>query len=129
MGCLLFLPHLHSFTWTSLQSLAARHGYIATACAIDGFNIQMSFEKKTQIEIPWSCKQRATAKLSRAIHANGQGPLLSWCGNYSDAWFTSEDRFSEWAKKKWKPRALRAQRVAGSGRFPVEVEVPCLFVK
>jgi SAM-dependent methyltransferase len=128
MGCLLFLPHLHSFTVDSLCRLAERHGYSLMAYEVCGFNIQLAFVKR----IAGTVRAEAVSsvnKLSRAIHANGQGPLLSWCGNYSDAWFTSEDRFSEWAKEKWKPRALRAQRVAGSGRFPVEVEVPCLFVK
>lgn len=132
MGCLLFLPHLHSFTVGSLIALANRHGYSLQAHCVDGFNFQVAFTKRKPGWFdrewrPWT--QVAKDKLSRAVHANGQGPLLSWCGNLSDAWFTTADRFSEWSKSKWKPRALQARRVGGPQRFPVELEVPCLFVK
>jgi SAM-dependent methyltransferase len=128
MGCLLFLPHLHSFTFGSLCRLAQRHGYSLHAYDVGGFNIQAAFKKQlgpTYISVPGT----ASGKLNRAVHANGQGEYLSWCGNLSDAWFTTADRFSGWAKDKWKPRALAAKRERGKGRFQVEVETPCLFVK
>ena len=129
MGCLLFLPHLHSFTVTSLCALAARHGYGLHAQQTCGFNLALAFRKDGGISQPQEQNSNAVEKLSRAVHANGQGRLLSWCGNLSDAWFTDAERFAEWRKEKWKPRAVYAERVGGPGRFPVELEVPCLFVK
>lgn len=46
MGVLLFLPHLHSFTATSLARLAARHGYeVADARANTAKNLNMVFRR------------------------------------------------------------------------------------
>lgn len=130
MGCLLFLPHLHSFMPHSLCALTKRHGYGLTASTSSGFNLELAFRKgDTRFVCPAKEDYSTSGKLNRAVHANGQGALLSWCGNLSDAWFTTPERFGEWRKSKWKPRAVRAERTRGPGRFPVELEVPCLFVK
>lgn len=129
MGCLLFLPHLHSFTFQSLCVLANRHGYILHGYDVNGFNLELVFVKGSGRKTIWQQLNNAADKLSRATHANGQGPLLSWCGNLSDAWFTDEARFTGWRETQWKPRAVYAERVKGPGRFLVELEVPCLFVK
>jgi SAM-dependent methyltransferase len=129
MGCLLFLPHLHSFIGQSLVSLCNRHGYDIHAASVSGFNLEVAFIKRPGKSLWGPPSGGATAKLSRAVHANGQGSLLSWCGNHTDAWFTTPERFEQWKQKQWKPRAVRAERVRGPGRFPVELEVPCLFVK
>jgi 2-polyprenyl-3-methyl-5-hydroxy-6-metoxy-1,4-benzoquinol methylase len=46
MGVLLFLPHLHSFTSTSLARLAARYGYeIADARASSAKNLNVAFRR------------------------------------------------------------------------------------
>ena len=129
MGCLLFLPHLHSFTVSSLCELAQRYGYSLRAYEVSGFNIELAFVKKQGGTYKAAYRKVPAEKLSRAVHANGQGNLISWCGDLSDAWFTDEPRFAAWSQNKWKPRALQAERARGHGRFPVEVEVPCLFVK
>jgi len=49
MGVLLFLPHLHSFTPTSLARLAARHGYeVADARANTAKTVNMVFRRTTR---------------------------------------------------------------------------------
>ena len=69
MGVLMFMPHLHSFTSTSLARLAARFGYeVADASANNTKNLNMVFDAPA---VRWP--------LTSSLKAPPRGPSASSC--------------------------------------------------
>lgn len=130
MGVLLFLPHLHSFTISSLCALMGRHGYGVLNGNSNGCDMQFAFQKGAPVRMPSNeSRYSIVDKLERGIHANGRGPLLWWHKGDDRSGFIEEDLWELWKGHLDLPRAAHAKRVLGYGNFPVEVQAPWVLVK
>jgi hypothetical protein len=68
MGVLLFLPHLHSFTLTSLARLAARHGYeVADAKATTAKNLNVVFRRVEDAQPVAPAEQAFAAAVDKIV--------------------------------------------------------------
>ena len=90
MGVLLFMPHLHSFTRTSMQSLAARFGYeLVDDSHMHPKNVNLAFRKTDHPVEPAPAEQplaRAVEKYVCALQLNSRfvGRRRLWWSRRAD---------------------------------------------